>query len=113
MRDRHPAQGAIARLPRPGLDAVATLRSRGDALGNELDRLAGTRPASAPILAVRQPRVGVRAQAVVDMERQYRDAERRRCGQGGVEQRARIAPAAVGDGNPRRRSSGVSAPSCR
>ncbi len=44
-RERHPAQGAVAHLARPRLDAVAGLRSLHDSLGDELDRLAGARPA--------------------------------------------------------------------
>jgi hypothetical protein len=111
--ERHPAQGSIARPARPGLDAVAGLRPAGDPLGDELDRLAGPRPAPATILAMREPGVAVRAQAVMDVQREDPDAERRGGGQGGMEQRRRIAAAAVGDADPVRAGRGVSAPWCR
>ncbi len=113
MLQRHPAQGAIARLARPRLDAVAGLRSLRDPLGRELDRLAAMRPAPTAIGAMGQPRVGVGAQSVMDVQCEDRDAERRGRSQGRVQQRGRIAPAAVGDGDPMRPGFGVSAPWCR
>ena len=51
---------------------------------------------------MREPRVGVRTQAVVNVERQYRNAERCALVHGRMEKHARITPAAVGDGDDAR-----------
>ena len=100
--DRHLAQRPIARAARPGLDAVAGGRSCGDAMDGELDRLAAARPAAAALGAMRLPGVGVLAQPVMDVQREDREAERLRGGERRVEQRRRVAPAAVGDGDDAR-----------
>jgi hypothetical protein len=65
---------------------------------------------------VAQPRVGVDAQAVVDVQRENRDAERRGGAQRRVQEGGRIAAAAVGDGDGARSRAlraCVSARSCR
>jgi hypothetical protein len=108
-------QRRIARAARPRLDAVAGARRPFDAARGECQRSAATRPAPARRFAVAQPRVGVGAQAVVDVQREDRDPERRGGAQRRVQKRSRIAAAAVGDGDGARSAlrGCVSARSCR
>ena len=97
--ERHLAQGAIAGAARPRLDAVARARPRLDPARDQLDRPAAARPTPAHGVAVGQPFVGMGAEPVVNVQRENRDAERSRRGDGRVEQRGRVAPAAEGDGD--------------
>jgi hypothetical protein len=99
--ERHFAQGAIAGAPGPRLDALARTRSFGETVRGELDRQAAPRPALAEPGAMGEPRIGIRAQAVVDVQREDRDAERRRRMDGSVKERGRVAAAAPGDRDDR------------
>jgi hypothetical protein len=60
-----------------------------------------------------EPFVGTGAETVMHVQRENREAERRRCRDRGVQQRRRIAPAAVGDGDGASLRSSVSARWCR
>ena len=102
VRQRHLAQRPIARLPRPGLDALAGAWRCRQSMRDELDRQTAARPAPAERRRVGEPGVGVRAQAMVHMQRQDLDAERRRVGERRVQQRGRVAAAAVGHGDDAR-----------
>ncbi|VWC16633.1 hypothetical protein BUB20358_05593 [Burkholderia ubonensis] len=86
----HRVERRVAALPRTRLDPGAAVARHVDAHRIECDaELRGAR------LRVRGPRVGVRAQPVVDMQR---DAARRaRDAYGRVEQHRRVEPAAVRD----------------
>ena len=99
---RHLAQRPIARLPCPRLDALAFRGTRGDEERHEANRPTAIGPASALRLSMRLPRIGVRAQAVIDMQREDLDALRGSGLRGRMKQRRGVAPAAVGDGDARR-----------
>jgi hypothetical protein len=112
--ERHLAKGSVARLPRPGLDALAACRSLLEHLRHELHRQAASRPAAANIIAFSQPAVSVCTEAVVDVQRENAYAEGLRHGQRGMKQRRRIAAAAEGDGDDAlRHDAAFSAQSCR
>ena len=111
---RHLAERAIARAARPRFDALACARPLVEAARRELDRKAAPRPAKAKICAMCEPRVGVGAQAMMDVQREHRNAERRSRVDGRVEERGRVAAAAPGDGDDACTRSGVvSARWCR
>jgi len=112
--EREAAQRRIARGARPRLDAVAGARRAVEAARRERECSAATRPAPAGRFAMAQPRVGVRAQAMVDVQRDDCDAERF-CGlQRRVQERGRVAAAAVRDRDGGRGlRARVSARSCR
>ena len=94
---------AIARAARPRLDALAAPRPRVEPARRRARPASRAAPSAGRALgAVREPGVGVRAQAVVNVQREHRDAERRGRGERRVQQRGRVAPAAVGDGDDAR-----------
>ena len=97
MRQRHLAQHAVARLARPGFDALAFRGAIREPFGHELNRLAGPRPTTALRLAVREPRIGMRAQTVMHVERDRFDAMVCRRRERRMQQCRRIATAAIGD----------------
>jgi hypothetical protein len=109
----HRAQRPVARLPRPGLDARARRRPIRQPMRRKIDGAAGARPSRARRLAVREPRVGLGVQAVVNVQRDDTQAERCRRAQGGVQESGRIAPSAVRDRDGALRRRAFSARWCR
>ena len=97
VRMRHRGERAVASGTRPGLDAFTTRRHAGQPLESEADRPPGPRPACTARAAMREPCIGVRMQPVVHVKCHDFDAGRLRRGERGMQQRGRIAPAAVSD----------------
>ena len=73
--ERHFSERPVARAARPCLDAFACARAAFQPTPGELDGNAAASPASTERLAMHQPRIGLRAEAMVDVQRD--DARRR------------------------------------
>jgi len=84
-----------------------------EATRDQLDGPAPASPACAERARVREPGVCVDAQAVVNVQREHRHAERCRLHDRRVQQRRRIAPATEGDGDDSPPSVFLSARWCR
>ena len=96
---RHAAQRPISLLARPRFHTFAGSGSGRHTRGHEYNRPSAPGPQRALSLAVAQPSIGIRAEAMVQMQCRHLDSQRRRFGQRGVEQGRRIAATAVGDRN--------------
>ena len=90
-------QCPIALASRPGLDAVAASGPIVQPPRDQSDRQTAPCPSLTLRLAVGEPVVGIRAQPVVDVQRDDIDTDRRGLHQRRMQQRGRITPAAVGD----------------
>ena len=91
LLQRHAAQRLVASLARPGFDAVALGGPGLQASSHEAQRPAARGPLFTQGLTVRLPRIGVRAQAMVDVQRDDCNALLDSAAGGGVKQRGRVA----------------------
>jgi len=112
-RHCHLAQRPVALTAGPGLDALPDVGPGREPSALELDRPALFGPTPAADGAVRQPGVGLQAQTVVDVQGKDLQPELFRTLERGMEQRRRIAAAAVGDADDATKGTGFSARWCR
>ena len=85
LLQRHGPQGTVARLPCPSLNAFARNGSRLQPAGAETNRPTASRPSPTLDLAMLQPRIGIRAQTVMNMQRQDRDCHPFAASQSGMQ----------------------------
>jgi hypothetical protein len=113
LLESHPAQSGVTGRACPRFHAVTFSWRRGKMLAGKAERMTRTGPTLAATAAVRQPGVGVRTQPVMHMQRNDIDAEQTGRAQRRMQQRGGVAPAAVGDRDPRLGHFRLSAPWCR
>ena len=91
----HRTQGSIALFPGPGFNAFALPMLAIQPAADKADWPTRATPPSALLLTVREPSIGLRAQAMMDMQGEYKHTQWFGGPRSGVQQGGGIPPSAV------------------